>query len=87
MDSARVVLIKPGDVLLIGNVGELTDEAIQQAGPVVAALKDTLGLAEVLIFEADIDLAAVTPAQQAPSHAPERSPACDQAGEPVTPGD
>jgi hypothetical protein len=56
-DATRVVLIKPGDVLLIGNVGENVD---YEALPDLAEkLKSALGIAHVAIFEADIDLASV----------------------------
>lgn len=57
MSDARVVLIKPGDVLVIGNTGVLENPCLAIFGPI----KDALGLAGVVIFEGDIDLAAVTP--------------------------
>lgn len=61
-DARRVVLIKPGDVLLIGNVGELDPFAIEAAHHAVGQLRSALSLAHVLLFDEDIDLAAVTPA-------------------------
>lgn len=74
MDGTRIVLVKPGDVLLIGNVGALPIEAVESLQPGLAALKDKLGLAGIAVFEGDIDLDAVTPAHLAGSTAPE-SPA------------
>lgn len=62
MGDARVILLKPGDLLLIGNTGVIEPEAMQAAAPQIAALKDTLGLAGIAVFEGDIDLAAVTTA-------------------------
>lgn len=53
--QARVVLLKPGDVLLIGNAGALETDDL--AG--LDRLRDTLGLAFVGVFEADIDLAGL----------------------------
>lgn len=57
--SARVVLVKPGDILIIGNIGTLDDEAIATAGEAVSRLHTQLGLAGVVLFEGDIDLATV----------------------------
>ena len=56
-------------VLIIGNVGTLPAEAVEQALAGINALKESLGLAGIVIFEGDIDLAAVTPAGVAPSQA------------------
>ena len=57
-DGARIVLVKPGDVLIIGNVSiDPEDEAL---GKAAGALRELLGLAHVLIFEDDIDLAVTT---------------------------
>lgn len=56
-DETRVVLVKPGDVLLIGNVGAFDDSAMEALAVALAPLKLALGLAtDVLVFEADIDL-------------------------------
>lgn len=57
----RVVLIEPGDVLLIGNLGRL--ESPEQIEPVVRCL-DELGIAS-LVFSADIDLDSITSEQVA----------------------
>jgi hypothetical protein len=51
----HVVLAKPGDILLIGNVGnscELDAEDMQRIGQVI---RDQFGI-EVVCFEADIDM-------------------------------
>ena len=65
MSDTRVVLVKPGDVLMLGNVTIPEDNAERLefiAG--LAALKRTLGLAhDILVFEDDIDL-AVKPAAE-----------------------
>jgi hypothetical protein len=80
MDSTRIVLIKPGDVLVIGNVGSLPMEAVESLQPGLVDLKDRLGLAGIAVFEGDIDLAAVTPAQSADSAAPASPTAVAAAG-------
>jgi hypothetical protein len=55
-DVRHIVLVRPGDVLLIGNVGTSLDddgtEALQQLG---AIFRDGLGI-EVVAFEADINV-------------------------------
>jgi hypothetical protein len=64
MSDTRVVLVKPGDVLMLGNV--TTPEDVEEGEAFDAALlqlKSTLGLAHVLVFEDDIDL-AVKPAAE-----------------------
>lgn len=55
----RVVLIKPGDVLVFGNVGDVSERVAATAG----ALRDQLRLAHVVLFPQDIDIAAI-PASQ-----------------------
>lgn len=52
----RVVLVKRGDVLAFGNVGEVSERVEATAG----ALRDQLGLGAVLLFPGDIDMSAVT---------------------------
>lgn len=76
MSEARVVLVKPGDLLIIGNVGTLYED---EQGPDLTPLttiKEALGLAGAVVFEGDIDLAAVT----APSALPPAEPAGTQSG-------
>lgn len=51
MDT-RVLLIKPGDVLLIGNVGDLDPEGAPEAA---AAIQDAIGV-RIVIFTEDIDI-------------------------------
>lgn len=54
-DDTRIVLVKPGDVLMFGNVSvNLDDKTFCTA---MTTLKDKLGLAQILVFEDDIDLA------------------------------
>lgn len=54
MNETRVVLVKPGDVLIFGNVGPVEGDWTG-----VGNLKDLLGLKAVLVFTEDIDLAAI----------------------------
>jgi hypothetical protein len=60
-DATRVVLVKPGDVLLIGNAGQLGDDAAEALHNLASQLRSVLGLAHVVLFEGDIDLAVTTP--------------------------
>lgn len=55
--ETRVVLVKPGDVLIFGNCGDIEWDARSQIA--LDRIKEKLDLGHVLIFEADIDLAAV----------------------------
>lgn len=57
--DTRVVLVKPGDVLIFGNVGDLLDCDGRPSGVADALdfIKHLLRLEAVLIFEADIDMA------------------------------
>ncbi len=59
-DAVRVVLLKPGDVLLIGNAGQLDEDAIDALHTAASHLSSALGLAQVALFEGDIDLAVTT---------------------------
>lgn len=52
---ARVVLVKPGDVLVFGNVGRTSERFAATAG----ALRDQLRLGAVVLFPGDIDMAAL----------------------------
>jgi hypothetical protein len=56
MSDKRVFLVKRGDTLVFGNVGCVDDEAMPD---LLAALKESLGLAQVIVFEDDIDMAQV----------------------------
>ena len=51
-DETRLVLIKPGDVLLIGGVGTISAQA---AAEFIARLKDVIGVRAVL-FPDEIEL-------------------------------
>lgn len=53
--GVRVVLVKPGDILAIGNLGELPEPLPD----LVADLRNQIGLASVWLFAADIDIAAI----------------------------
>lgn len=54
-ESARIVLVKPGDVLIFGNVSVDLDSPLIAAA--MTQLKETFGLAHILLFEDDIDIA------------------------------
>jgi len=56
-DERRVILVKPGDVLLIGNIGSKFAPAA--LAEVIKALSELVGC-PVAVFEEDIDLDAVT---------------------------
>lgn len=53
--ETRLVTVKPGDVLVLANVGPLGD----RLPGLLAALKDDLGLRYVLVFEGDPDLSVI----------------------------
>jgi hypothetical protein len=55
MAEQRVVLVKPGDLLVFGNVGAVDPDMPKW----FERLKESLGLAGVVVFEQDIDMAAV----------------------------
>ena len=55
MSEARIVLVKPGDVLIFGNVTVDVDNPVLTE--TMASLKEMFGLAGVLVFDDDIDLA------------------------------
>lgn len=51
----RVLLVKPGDVLVFGNVGQLPERVTATA----SALRDQLRLTAVVLFPGDVDMAAM----------------------------
>lgn len=51
MDT-RVLLIKPGDVLLVGNVGDIDPEGASEAAE---AFRDAIGV-RIFLFTEDIDI-------------------------------
>jgi hypothetical protein len=55
MDEQRVFLVKPGDLLVFGNVGEMPADSVQALSHL---LREEIGVRAV-VFEADIDMAAV----------------------------
>lgn len=54
-EEKRVILIKPGDVVLIGNVGSLSYEEVEGMRPSLVKLAEKLGL-RVALFESDITM-------------------------------
>ncbi|WP_055527189.1 hypothetical protein [Streptomyces graminilatus] len=65
-DTTRTVVLKPGDTLLIGNLGQTSEDALDALHEGAARLRSALRLADVLLFEADIDTAAVAPLAPVP---------------------
>ncbi|WNI16922.1 hypothetical protein [Actinacidiphila sp. ITFR-21] len=59
MSDTRIVLVKPGDVLIIGNAPSIDHEEV---APLLTGLRQQLGLARIMLFSDDIDLAAVATA-------------------------
>lgn len=59
-DDHRAVLLKPGDLLIIGNVGDIPTAALADMCDHLGEVKETLGLAGVAIFEADVDLSVLS---------------------------
>jgi hypothetical protein len=53
-DGTRVVLVKPGDVLVFGHV---SDPSAPELKPLVERLKTITGAAAVVFFRDDIDMA------------------------------
>ena len=72
-DSTRVVLVKPGDVLLLGNVGHIVDPVA--CANALKGLAD-VGIARTLVFAEDIDLAAVDAAHFRRIETPVACPEC-----------
>lgn len=60
-DTARTVVLKPGDTLYIGNVGQISGEVRGELYEGLAHLSAALGLNDVVLFLDDIDMAAVAP--------------------------
>ncbi|MDX3747464.1 hypothetical protein [Streptomyces sp. AK08-02] len=59
--SARTVVLKPGDVLLVGNVGAMGEEAADALHEGLTQLRFALGLSSVAVFEQGIEAAALAP--------------------------
>jgi hypothetical protein len=68
-DASHAVVLKPGDTLLIGNLGQTSDDALDALHEGLAKLRSALGLGDVFVFERDIDAAALTPIAPLPDAA------------------
>lgn len=53
--ETRLVIVKPGDVLVLANVGELGEDLPD----LLTALKEELGLRHILVFARDPDLSVI----------------------------
>lgn len=58
-DSRRVVLVKPGDVLMIGNL-DVAPEDVAAFEAALEPLREILGIPKILVFSDDIDLAVTS---------------------------
>lgn len=57
LDQRKAVLLRPGDLLLIGNVGSDVDKEV--LGSIARCLKEDLSLSSVVIFESDVTLDSI----------------------------
>ena len=57
--DARCVLLKPGDLLVLGNVGEMPYESVETLQRALSDIKDVLGFAGVVIFEQDVTVQSI----------------------------
>jgi len=64
-DSRRVVLVKPGDVLMIGNL-DVAPEDVEAFESALEPLREILGIPKIFIFADDIDLAVTSSAAPKP---------------------
>lgn len=67
-EPTRVVLVKPGDVLILGNV-QVDVTKLGAFGQAVETLRDAMGIRQIVICEDDVSIAAETPPSTAPSFA------------------
>lgn len=58
-DEKRVLLLKPGDTLLIGNVGDLPAEVFNEVTGALAVLREHVGVVDVVLFERDISIDSI----------------------------
>lgn len=65
-DANRIVILKPGDILHIGNVGTLDADTLDSLPDTLSPLAKALGLATVTVFEHDIQATASEPATPQP---------------------
>lgn len=53
MSEKRIVLVKPGDILIFGNVGPIDPEDLEHA---TAKLREAVGIDQIFFFGGDIDM-------------------------------
>lgn len=58
-EGKRVLLIKPGDILIFGNVGDVEHSDM---APALTKLREVLGIEQVFVFAENIDMDSI-PAQ------------------------
>jgi hypothetical protein len=77
MSDTRIVLVNPGDVLILGNVAIPVDKEAREAfDTVFHTLKETVGLAHVLVFEDGVDLMVNPMPSEEPCHGTDWSAGC-----------
>jgi hypothetical protein len=59
LNDRRAVLLKPGDLLIIGNVGDLDPGALESMRVGLIELRESLDLAGIVIFEEDVDMTTI----------------------------
>lgn len=59
LNERKAVLLKPGDLLIIGNVGEMDPGALESMRVGLIELRESLDLAGIVIFEEDVDMTTI----------------------------
>jgi len=59
VEDPRAVLLKPGDLLVIANVGKLPRDQIEALHHGMQEIKEALGFAGVVIFEQDVAIGSI----------------------------
>jgi hypothetical protein len=63
LNERKAVLLKPGDLLIIGNLGHPSSGAHQALMVGLSELRESLDLAGIVLFEEDVDLASIDGAE------------------------
>lgn len=75
LDQRRAVLLRPGDMLILGNLG--TDVDPEVIGQAARYLRDEMDLASVVCFESDISLKSIGREEIDALMSNRRKPACN----------
>lgn len=63
LNARQAVLLKPGDLLILGNTGTISPESHAGLMTGLSELRDSLNLAGIVIFEEDVDLSTIDAAE------------------------